>query len=74
MEISNDGENKWEVDKIIKKRKFRNKTEYLVSWKNFPQHESTWEAEHTLNEDVPQLIKEFNSKHSNNIRSRKNKN
>jgi hypothetical protein len=74
IEVTTEGEQKWEVEKILKKRKFRNRIEYLVSWKNYPSHESTWEPEWKLMEDVPKLIKEFNSKNFHNLRSWKRKN
>ena len=34
--------------------------EYKVHWTNFPDcREDTWEAEHTLQEDCPQILQEY---------------
>jgi glycosylphosphatidylinositol phospholipase D len=57
--ITNDGEEKWEVEKILKKRKYRNRIQYLVMWKGYPLHEATWEPEWRLKEDAPDVIAEF---------------
>ena len=42
-----DGENQYEVEKIVDKRiktvKKKQKIEYLVKWKNYPSYENTWE-------------------------------
>ena len=47
-----DGEEAWEVEKILDervRRRGRNSTiEYLVKWKNYPLHESTWEPSRNL--------------------------
>jgi hypothetical protein len=47
------------VEKILKRRRYRRKVEYLVAWKGYPLHEATWEAESSLKEDVPDMIAEF---------------
>jgi hypothetical protein len=39
----NRGEIEYRVDKILKTRKRKGKTEYLVKWENYPISESTWE-------------------------------
>jgi hypothetical protein len=59
--ITEEGEEKFEVEKLLRKRNFRSKIEYLVKWKGYPNHESTWEPESTLISDCPVLINEFNS-------------
>ena len=46
--INEDGEEEWEVDKIvnhrtIKQRNNRQRIEYLVRWKGYPEWEMTWE-------------------------------
>jgi hypothetical protein len=61
-EFSVDQEPKWEVEKLLKKRIRRRKSEYLVKWKGYPIYEATWEPEGTLLSDIPELIKKFNSK------------
>jgi len=46
--INEDGEEEWEVEKIvnhrtIKQKHNRQRIEYLVSWKGYPEWEMTWE-------------------------------
>jgi hypothetical protein len=59
-ELTDEGELKWEVEKILKRRTYRRQTQYLVAWKGYPLHEATWESEWRLKEDVPELIDTFN--------------
>lgn len=33
----------WEVEKIIRRGRFNNTTQYLVLWKGYSQDEATWE-------------------------------
>ena len=63
--ITNNGDEKFEVETILRKRNHRRKIEYLVKWKGYPLHESTWEPEWRLLEDVPLVVKEFNSNRNN---------
>jgi len=57
------GENPgWEVEYIKDTRLFRNKLQYLIKWKNYPNEESTWEpAEHL--KKAAKSIKKFHAKH-----------
>jgi len=46
--INEDGEEEWEVEKIVNRRTIKQKNniqriEYLVSWKGYPEWEMTWE-------------------------------
>jgi hypothetical protein len=45
IEMNDKSESEYEVEEILDKRTRRHKTEYLVSWKNYPDYESTWEPE-----------------------------
>ena len=59
VEHSDEGEAKYEVERLLDKR-FRNrKPEYLVLWKGWPSHEATWEPIWRLNEDAPDMVVEF---------------
>ena len=64
-EFTDVGEPKWEPEKILQKRSRRRKAEYLVKWKGYPNHESTWEPEWSLKADVPELVNEFNRNNDN---------
>ena len=50
---------KFVVEKILKKRKNKNRIEYLVKWKGYSSDQNTWEPRTKLIKDVPDLIKEF---------------
>jgi hypothetical protein len=39
-----DDEVEYEVDKVIGQRTFNKQTEYLVTWKGYPESEATWET------------------------------
>lgn len=47
------------AEKIVDKRKFRNRIEYLVKWEGFPSSANTWETAVVMREDAPELVDEF---------------
>jgi hypothetical protein len=61
-EIIGDGEQAWEVDKVVDKRVVkrgsRQLVEYLVLWKGYPEWEKTWEPERNLRW-APEAIKQY---------------
>lgn len=52
----------WEVEYIKDSRVYRNKLQYLVKWKGYPQEESTWEPYENL-EHSKKIIHDFHIKH-----------
>lgn len=64
-EVSDGGEAKWEVEKLLKCRTYRRRVEYLVAWKGYPLHEATWEPEWRLKEDAPEIVAEFRENQTN---------
>jgi len=53
-----EGVEKWEVEKILNKKKTRGVAKYLVRWKGFTAEGDTWEREENL-KNTEELIKEF---------------
>lgn len=51
--------NKYIVDKIIDKKKEKNKIFYLIKWKGYNDSHNTWEPKTNLIVDTPDLIKEY---------------
>jgi len=52
------GEEEWEVERILNKRKIRGKDKYLVWWKEFMAELDTWEERENLG-NAKEAIKEF---------------
>ena len=56
-------QSKFEVKKLLEKKKIRNKIHYLVHWKNYLKKDATWEPATQLKQDgFGPEIKEFNKK------------
>jgi len=53
-----EGEEEWEVEQILNKRKVREKDKYLVRWKGFTAKSDTWEGRENL-ENAKEAIEEF---------------
>ena len=53
-----EGEEEWEVEKILNKRKIQGKDKYLVRWKGFMAEGDTWESRENL-ENAGDLVREF---------------
>ena len=49
---------KWEVEKILNKKKIRGVEKYLVYWKRFTVEHDTWERREDL-ENAKEVLKEF---------------
>jgi len=52
------GEEEWEVERILNKRKVRGKDKYLVHWKGFTAESNTWEGRENL-KNAQEAIEEF---------------
>jgi hypothetical protein len=53
------GEPVWEVERVLDHRTRRNRTQYLVLWKGYPQNEATWERIEAL-DGALDLVIEYN--------------
>ena len=53
-----EGEEKFEVEKILNKRMIRGKKKFLVRWKGYTMEEDTWENRENL-ENAKELVEEF---------------
>jgi hypothetical protein len=49
----------YKVEKIIGKKYIKNKIYYLVKWVGYSKDASTWEPRSTLNEEIPDEIKDY---------------
>jgi len=58
-----EGEEKWEVEKIMNKRKVRGRDKYLVWWKGCTAEEDTWESRENLKNAI-ELVEEFEKNYS----------
>ncbi|KAJ5038413.1 uncharacterized protein L3040_007276 [Drepanopeziza brunnea f. sp. 'multigermtubi'] len=53
-------EEKYTVDKILGKRKFKGRDHYLVKWKGYAEvRDRTWEPCDRLGDDVPDVVREY---------------
>ena len=62
-----EGKKEWEVEKILNKRKIREKDKFLVWWKGFTVEGDTWENRENL-QNAGDLLREFKEKYSRNNR------
>ena len=46
-----DGHQEYEIEPILSHKKRRGKTQYLVKWKGFADHENTWQSASDLQND-----------------------
>jgi len=53
-----EGEEEFEIEKILNKRMIRGKKKFLVRWKGYTVEEDTWENRENL-ENAKELVKEF---------------
>lgn len=58
--ITIDGEEEWEVDKILNSRWYRGKPEYLIRWKGFSVAHNSWEPQANVSNAKEALAKFHN--------------
>jgi len=61
-----EGEEEWEVERILNKRKVRGKDKYLVRWKGFTAESDTWEERENL-ENAKEAIEEFEKEYQQDM-------
>jgi len=61
-----EGEEEWEVERILNKRKVRGKDKYLVHWKGFMVESDTWEGRENL-ENAKEVVEEFEKEYQRDI-------
>ena len=61
------GEEEWEMEKILNKRKVRGKDKFLVQWKGFIAEGDTWESRENL-ENAGDLLREFKEEYGRDNR------
>jgi len=57
------GEEEWEVEKIMNKRKVQGRDKYLVRWKGCMAEEDTWKSRENL-KNAMELVEEFERNYS----------
>lgn len=53
---------KFIVHKIVGKRKYKNRIQYLIKWKGYNEKNNTWENRKDLLIDIPDMVKEYEAK------------
>jgi len=61
-----EGEEEWEIEKILNKRRVKGKDKYLVRWKGFTMESDTWEGRENL-ENAKEAIEEFKKEYQRNM-------
>ena len=57
--VNEQGDELWEVDRVINKRVRGRNVQYLVLWKGYPDHEATWEPAGKLRADAPKAVADY---------------
>jgi len=58
----NSTKDKYEAEKIVKKRKVNGRIEMLVKWKDYDSSDNSWILRSDLMKQIPDLVKQFESK------------
>jgi len=62
-----EGEEEWEVERILNKQWIRGKDKYLVRWKGFTAESDTWKGEENL-ENAKEAIEEYEREYRRDIK------
>ena len=62
-----EGEEEWEVERILNKQWIKGKDKYLVQWKGFTAESDTWEEKENL-ENAKEAIEEYEREYRRNIK------
>jgi len=62
-----EGEEEFEVEKILNKRTIRGKEKFLVRWKGYTVEENTWENRENL-ENAKELVEEFEREYGEEVK------
>jgi len=62
-----DREEEYEIEKILNKRKFREKDRYLVGWKEYTAKEDTWKLRENLG-NTQDLVDKFEEEYREGVR------
>ena len=62
-----EGQPEWEVEQILRVRRYRRQVQYLVRWKGFSEAHNSWEPASNVHAD--ELIKEFYKRHPKAIQN-----
>ena len=62
-----EGEEEFEVEKILNKRMVRGKEKFLVRWKGYTAEEDTWENKENL-ENMKELVEEFKKEYGEEVK------
>src|SRR5215216_548858 len=58
VEIDAEGQEQWEVEKILNDKIYRRKRMFLIKWKGFPEYEATWEPLEGL-QGATQMLRDY---------------
>jgi len=61
-----EGEEEWEVERILNKQRVRGKNKYLVHWKGFTAESDTWERKENL-KNAQEAIEEFKKEYQQDM-------
>ena len=62
-----DGQPEWEVEQILRVRRYQRQVQYLVRWKGFSEAHDSWEPATNVHAD--ELVQEFYKRHPKAIRN-----